>query len=189
LGCGKRYIPGYFHVDQSVFDHVDRVGPVDNLSWLHEGSVEEIYASHVFEYFDFEESKVVLSEWRRVLRLGGVLRLAVPDFDKLIEVYKHPQGSLPKIVGPLFGKWKLSVPSRDGLRLEEEIRYHKFVWNLPTIKSQLQESGFTDFETYNPFDFCRLIGDSYDDHSLAIFPPDSETPIQISLCVTARKGN
>ena len=47
-----------------------------------------IYSSHSLEYFDRVQAADVLSEWNRCLKVGGILRLAVPDFDKLIEVYK-----------------------------------------------------------------------------------------------------
>ena len=30
LGCGKRYIPGYVHVDAVDYPHVDQVSSIDN---------------------------------------------------------------------------------------------------------------------------------------------------------------
>ena len=34
LGCGKRFIPGYVHVDLARFDHIDFHASADNLSMI-----------------------------------------------------------------------------------------------------------------------------------------------------------
>ena len=52
-------------------------------------SVEVIYCCHVLEYFDRDEACNVISEWRRVLKVGGVLRIAVPNFSALVAVYEE----------------------------------------------------------------------------------------------------
>ena len=70
LGCGKRYLEGFIHVDLADFEHVDYKIPVDDLSVFENESIDEIYASHVLEYFDREQVKSVLYEWRRVLKFG-----------------------------------------------------------------------------------------------------------------------
>ena len=88
LGCGKRYIPGFLHIDFENFSHIDLVGNVSNLSFINDNSVDLIYACHVLEYFDIFDLKKVLKEWYRVLKKGSILRLSVPDFDKVIEIYK-----------------------------------------------------------------------------------------------------
>ena len=43
------------------------------------GTVEAIYASHMLEHLDRAEARAFLAECRRVLKPGGILRLAVPD--------------------------------------------------------------------------------------------------------------
>ena len=94
LGCGKRYIPSFVHVDiVDLPNHIDYRHNVAELPMFQDNSAELIYASHVFEYFDRQQATTVLAEWRRVLKSGGILRLAVPDFPALIEVYKRTGGS------------------------------------------------------------------------------------------------
>ena len=60
LGCGERYLEGFTHIDLAQYDHIDYEMPVDNLEIFSNNSIEEIYASHVIEYFDREEIKSVL---------------------------------------------------------------------------------------------------------------------------------
>ncbi|MGH7660526.1 MAG: class I SAM-dependent methyltransferase [Vulcanimicrobiaceae bacterium] len=80
VGCGKRHIPGWTHVDQVAFPHVDHVQDIRHLRDLSEGSAKIIYACQVIEYFDRDEVVPILAEWRRVLVPGGILRLSVPNF-------------------------------------------------------------------------------------------------------------
>ena len=49
------------------------------------GKFWEIRASHVVEHLYLEEWPVVLREWLRVLRPGGVLRLALPDLKIIVD--------------------------------------------------------------------------------------------------------
>ena len=87
LGCWHRDIPGFTNIDLCDMPHIHYKSNIDDLSMIESDSVELIYSSHNFEYFDIIEAPKVLKEWHRVLKSGGVLRIAVPDFDKLLEVY------------------------------------------------------------------------------------------------------
>ena len=59
------------------------VYPLDML----DASVDEIRASHVLEHFPRAQAMAVLREWVRVLKPGGLLRVAVPDFGVIAEAY------------------------------------------------------------------------------------------------------
>lgn len=48
---------------------------------LPDGSADEIRASHIFEHFGHRQAIAVLRDWVRVLKPGGLLKLAVPDFE------------------------------------------------------------------------------------------------------------
>lgn len=59
MGCGKRYLKGYLHVECSRYEHIDYVKPIHPLPSIKDGTIEEIYFSHALEYYDFEEAKIV----------------------------------------------------------------------------------------------------------------------------------
>ena len=63
LGCGKNYIPGFVHVDLDDYPHIDHRSNVRDLSFFSDNSSDLIYASHLLEYFNREETKSVLKEW------------------------------------------------------------------------------------------------------------------------------
>lgn len=51
---------------------------------------EEIVASHVLEHFSMRDTADVLKEWVRVLKPGGLLRIAVPNLTWILEHPEHP---------------------------------------------------------------------------------------------------
>ncbi len=50
-------------------------------------SVEVIYTSHMLEHLDRDEVKAFLKEAGRVLKPGGIIRIAVPDLKKIADQY------------------------------------------------------------------------------------------------------
>ena len=70
---------------------VDYVGTCDDLSQFADGSIDEVYASHVFEHLGyFEELPRTLFEVSRVMRVGGTLMVGVPDLAMLSRMLTHP---------------------------------------------------------------------------------------------------
>jgi predicted SAM-dependent methyltransferase len=176
LGCWTRNIPGFVNIDLVDLPHIHYKQNIDDLSLFSDCSAELIYSSHNFEYFDRLEGEKVLKEWRRVLKPGGTLRIAVPDFDKLIEVYKTTS-SIDKILGPLFGR--MPINTEDG----QKVLYHKTVYNYDSLKKMLEECGFINVRRY---DWRNTIHKDYDDHSQAYFPHmDKNNGILISLNLEA----
>jgi SAM-dependent methyltransferase len=55
---------------------------------LPDDSVDELRASHILEHFSHKQVLEVLADWVRVLKPGGMLRIAVPDLSKIVEGYK-----------------------------------------------------------------------------------------------------
>ena len=62
LGCGKRFIPGFYHIDALPYPHVDKVGSVDDLQGIRSDSINLIYACHVLEHFPRNSAKRVIKE-------------------------------------------------------------------------------------------------------------------------------
>jgi SAM-dependent methyltransferase len=173
LGCGKRHIPGYVHIDAIDYPHVDHVATIDNLSFLEENSVELIYNCHVLEHFKRREVDRVLSEWFRVLLPGGVLRVSVPDFASLCEVYQKFGGNLDLVIGALFG------------RQDYLYNIHYNVFDYPSLSRALERVGFVDVRRY---DWRETEHSGVDDFSQAYVPHmDKQNGILISLNLECRK--
>src|SRR5262249_49548779 len=111
LGCGRRHLPGFVHVDLADLPHIDHQSDLRTLPMCKDETADLIYACHVLEYFDRIEVLDVLGEWHRVLKHGGVLRLAVPDFEALTSVYRTSR-NLALIHGPMYGR--IEIPTASG---------------------------------------------------------------------------
>jgi ubiquinone/menaquinone biosynthesis C-methylase UbiE len=180
LGCWHRVIPGFVHVDLCDMPHIDHKSSIDQLPFFTDDSVELIYCSHALEYFDREQARAVLKEWRRVLAPGGWLRLAVPDFDALIEVYRHT-GELARVLGPLYGK--MGITTAEG----SATLYHKTTYDERSLAALLLEVGFVEPQRWN---WRETEHAHVDDHSQAYFPHmQKETGLLVSLNIQACKSN
>jgi predicted SAM-dependent methyltransferase len=172
LGCGKKYIPGFIHIDVVEYDHINHVASIDNLSFIPDESVDLIYNCHVLEHFKRQDVNRVLKEWYRVLKKGSILRTSVPDFEKIVEVYTKYK-DLKMVIGPLFG------------RMDYLYNIHYNTFDFKTIEEELKKAGFKDVYRYN---WQETIHKDYDDYSQAYIPHmDKENGILISLNVESIK--
>ena len=180
LGCWHRQIPGFVHVDLCDMPHIDYKSGIESLPFFENETIDLIYCSHAFEYFDRTEAISVLSEWHRVLKPGGILRLAVPDFKSLIRIYQQT-GELNSILGPLYGRMK--IETAEGSKM----LYHKTVYDQPSLTALLMNNGFHAVETW---EWRETEHSHIDDHSQAYFPHmQKESGLLVSLNIQARKVN
>lgn len=147
LGCGKRFIPGWVHIDRAYFEHIDYFD-ITKLPY-EDNSVSIIYNSHLIAYFDREEIKSLLKEWYRVLKPGGVLRIATPDWDAL-SALDEP------LLGPLYGRMESAG----------KLIYHKTVWTSMQLATALIDAGFKESDWY---DHTKTEHAHIDDHSAAYY--------------------
>jgi len=158
--CGKRnFGPEWFHVDAAPFSHIGN-NDITLNSWS-DDTVDLLYCSHGIAYFNREEIKSLLRAWFRILKPGGVLRLATPDFKIISYLHNNGKADLSQLVGPLYGQ----------MAMGDQTIHHKTVYDYPALESLLLECGFSQIERYdhwntehpNTGDFT----DKYDDHSAA----------------------
>lgn len=180
LGCGGRILPGYLHVDLADYPHIDHRREISDLGCFEDESVALIYASHCLEYFDRQEVTSVLREWRRVLCPGGTLRLAVPDFSALIQVYQKT-GRLSAVLGPLYGRW--CIPG------QRQVVYHKTIYDFDSLREVLEDCGFSQFRIW---DWRKVFAgelEGFDDFSQAYHPHmDKDSGLLTSLNVEATRA-
>ncbi len=173
LGCGPRYIPGFKHIDIVPHPHVDVVTTVENLFMIQDDSVELIYACHILEHFNRNYRERVLKEWHRVLQPGGILRLAVPDFEVCARLYLEGKATLPQIHGLILGGQTYLY------------NFHYAIYDFEAMREVLETGGFVDVRR---FDWRTTEHAEVDDFSQAYLPHmDKEHGTLISLNVEATK--
>jgi predicted SAM-dependent methyltransferase len=134
-----RHIPGYIHVDIMDAPHIDQRCSVDNLHVFANDSVTLIYASHILEHFGRHEVEGVLKEWHRVLAPGGKLRIAVPDFSAVVDLYEQE--------GLKDGKSGLVGLVCGGQR--DKYDFHKIIFDEPFLTFLLAKAGFRDIHRWD----------------------------------------
>ncbi len=180
MGCGWRdFGPSWCHIDGGDHEHLDKdLGTVTEIL-IQNDKVDLIYASHLLQYFSRNEAKYVLSEWFRVLKPKGILRLSVPDFWVLCDLYSgdNPKMSvnIRAILGPLYGKMKMGT----------ETIYHKTTYDYDSLRVLTESVGFTGMKYYN---WRETEHAEFDDHSQAYLPHmDKDNGTLISLNVECYK--
>lgn len=168
LGCGKRHIPGFIHIDAIDYPHIDHVAAIDNLSFIPDRSVDLIYNCHVLEHFKRRDVSRVLQEWFRVLKRGGTLRTSVPDFSAICEIYRK-SNDINAVIGPLFG------------RQDYLYNIHYNVFDFSSLRQTLEDVGFSDIR---PYDWRTTEHADIDDYSQAYWPHmDKEHGVPVSCNV------
>ena len=85
---GRTPHPDWKIVDVKAGEHTDYVGSCTDLTQFADGSVAEIYASHVLEHLGYQKDLPrALAEFRRVLVPDGLLRVSVPDLTTLCQLF------------------------------------------------------------------------------------------------------
>ncbi|MEK6927739.1 MAG: methyltransferase domain-containing protein [Nanoarchaeota archaeon] len=182
LGCGKRFLKGYVHVDLDKHEHIDYYHDIKTLPMFPDNSADEIYSCGTFEYFDrITEVPNVLAEWKRVLKQGGVIRMSVPDFEGIAKVYqKYHDVDGKGILGPIFGR--IEIETERG----REILYHKTVYDYDSLKKVLESAGFTNVARY---DWRSFFPSGYDDFSAAYIPHMDPKGIPLGLNLVCIKSH
>ncbi|MBA7517203.1 hypothetical protein ES705_09256 [subsurface metagenome] len=155
LGCGDVNLEGFLHIDLGPYSHVDYRTSVDVLDMFQDNTVSLIYAAHVLEHFSRHDIERVLTEWYRVLKKGGILRLAVPDFRACVDRYLENGGDLTEILGLLIGGHK------------DEYDRHGMIFDERLLSDYLQRAGFSKWYRY---DWRKVDYAHIDDFSQAYLP-------------------
>ena len=150
LGCGAiRFGHGWTNLDKlspgpksltlsNIVTDLRQGIPLSNAS------VDWAYTSHFLEHLDpFEECIQFLRECRRVLRSGGVLRVAVPDFAKIARIYLEDPRSFYAEYGydkPWFSRAK-TWSRRLGISVMFD---HKMIYDRESLAEILLGVGFVE---------------------------------------------
>lgn len=148
LGCGGNTIPGWVNIDADLPHHVDILWNLcDGLPFIPDSSFDFIYSEHFLEHIDRKSALNLMSECRRVLKPGGVVRIAMPDLDEVLRAYrdgdKHP--SVNESFAEEFG----GVFHTRGELLNIAMRAwgHTYLYNVEDAILLLQAAGLSDVKS------------------------------------------
>lgn len=138
IGCGDVYFDHWINIDlesEKADLHHDLRHPLP----FEDNSVDFIYNEHFIEHLTLQEGLAAMADFYRVLKKGGVVRIATPDLDYLIFRYiffwKH-QEWIKK-----YGYRRLKTRA-EMLNLCFREWGHQYLYNQQELKRRLKEAGF-----------------------------------------------
>lgn len=87
IGCGGTYHPDWVNLDVAPADPNVLTVNINNGLPFSSESATACYSSHVLEHLDKASASNLIAECSRVLKHGGVIRLAVPDLEAMVREY------------------------------------------------------------------------------------------------------
>ena len=98
LGCGDYWFDGYMNIDHYVLGGTDMIWDITKGIPFQPEVVEIIETYEFLEHLNRDEAFNFLEECKRVLIPGGIIKLSVPDFDGLVEMYPSDKEETIKMV-------------------------------------------------------------------------------------------
>lgn len=128
IGSGDHPLAGYTPIDRI---YGQEAFPLTDYA---DGSVDEIHASHILEHFSFGDVEKALSEWVRVLKPGGVIRVAVPDMEKVM--------ANPTLANDAI--WRFHAMG--GQTSPDD--FHRSCFTAPLLRHYMEQAGVVEIEPW-----------------------------------------
>lgn len=137
LGCGNNYLDGWQNHDADV-DITVRLPFADD-------SAQFIFAEHVVEHVTYDHALGFFRECRRVLRPGGVIRIAVPSIER---IWREADDAYVRFVHS--NGWAPTPDKRGAILAILNCHGHKAPWTASLLEVSLYLAGFDDVKARDP---------------------------------------
>ena len=158
LGCGRNIMPGWINADLTV--HNPEVFTMDATRPFPfpDNSFDYVFSEHMFEHLDLCGQQNMMRECHRVLRPGGILRLAMPNFDFLIDLVNNPDSEIN--CRYLDWSYRMFIQNKVGYEIDRNDYPvfvvnnfmhdwgHKFIHSANSLKDTALSSGFCNGERF-----------------------------------------
>lgn len=143
VGSGTDYKIGWINIDNNTDNNIEKL----DLNWdlrnplpFEDNSVDFIFNEHFIEHLTVEESRQSLKDLRRVLRVGGVMRIAMPDLEAAVEIYQDPNWKKR----PFIKNFDLDYVKTRAELLNMGFRFwdHKWFYDWEELDRRLKEVEF-----------------------------------------------
>jgi predicted SAM-dependent methyltransferase len=147
IGCGTDYKKGWINIDNNSDHNIERL----DLNWdmrsplpFKANSVDFVYNEHFFEHLTVADGQAVMKDIMRVLKLGGVMRIAMPDLKEAVGAYYNKgwkNREFMKNFGLEFVQTKAEM-----LNMNFSWWGHKWLYDWEELKRRLKEAGYKNIK-------------------------------------------
>jgi predicted SAM-dependent methyltransferase len=113
---------------------------------LKDSSVDTIYTSHMVEHLSQDRAIIFLKESMRVLKVGGVLRIAVPDLKIAVEKYLESKDADAFMRGILVQAPPMRSLKQKISLLVSGYRHHQWMYDGASLTKLLIEMKYKNVE-------------------------------------------
>lgn len=151
LGAGPHGKPGWINVDLYEAPGINCVYDCRKILPFPDNSVKGIFSEHFFEHIDYvEEVPHFLSECYRVLKVGGIIRIIVPDLEKYLQAYCQEGWDELSRIRPLDSEhtdfyygFKYNTKMELINFVFRQAYEHKYAYDYDTLEFLLYKYGFS----------------------------------------------
>lgn len=167
LGAGPSVLPGWLNTDLEPAHHA--ILPLDAREPLPfpDSSLERVFAEHLIEHLEYTDGTSLLHEAFRVLRPGGIIRLATPDLRQLARLVLEELDEVQSAyVGKINSHFAADPSSQHPAFTVNSSFYqhgHRFLYTPDVLQDSLVKAGFTNITITIP-----LVSDTADLRGLEI---------------------
>lgn len=145
IGCGTDYKDGWINIDNNSDNNIEKL----DLNWdlreplPFEGeSIDYIFNEHFLEHLTIDEAQVIIKDFLRVLKKGGVLRIAMPDLREVVENYLDKEWRKRPFIKK-FGLEFIKTPA-ELMNINFSWWGHKWLYDWEELERRLEEAGCTN---------------------------------------------
>ena len=149
LGCGDNYIKGYINAD-FFYHYKFWKKSIKRQEWqldlryplnCDDGYFDGIFSEHTLEHLYPDDAKNLLEELYRVLRVGGRIRITVPDLEKYINFYNNYDNESD------FEAFHSNYSSKcAAIRNMTQNYFHLSTWDFDELSKVLSLVGFGEIQ-------------------------------------------
>jgi predicted SAM-dependent methyltransferase len=147
LGCGGNRFEGWVNIDADA----DLSGGTADIIWdltkgipLEDSSCSLIYSEHMLEHMKVEQGLNLLRECHRVLKPGGVVRVAMPSLDDLIK--KSYEGNWRDQDWLSWPYYQTVQTRAEMLNISFRSWGHQWLYDGEELHRRIIEAGFANFK-------------------------------------------
>lgn len=156
IGCGTNFLEGWLNTDLKFSDEVLFLDAGATFP-IESDSFDFIFSEHLFEHLEVEQQLNMLSESYRILKKGGMMRIATPNLDFLFKIYSNPSISenIDYVDWAVKNIPNLKVVKKSIISKEEHYIYvinnffkawgHQVIHNVSSIKKLVLQCNFSHF--------------------------------------------
>jgi predicted SAM-dependent methyltransferase len=116
--------------------------PFDDATWA------GVYSHHVLEHIEYHQACALLKEIHRVLRPGGLVRIVVPDGERVLRAYAsadpREREQLRRLFEPFGDFFQTPMEAVNCQFRSGKFNRHHYAWDYETLALRLGDAGLRD---------------------------------------------